>query len=269
MFTFKLNDQNELPAIGSGTNTFGKENRDYMGEINYDTSPIESAIKVGYRRFDTAISYRNEAVLALGIKQSEMPRNELFITSKLPGREGYIESREQVVAGIKSSLEALDTDYIDLYLIHRPWDDMDQVVMVWKIFEEYKQKGIFKSIGVSNFNQEQLQYLIEHSDTVPAVNQIESNPSHFNDELINYCQSQGIVVEAWGPFHKMTDHQIDVLSEIGKQYHKSWAQVLLRYQLDRGVAVIPKSHSSENQASNLDVFDFNLSDEDKLKIKVL
>ena len=269
MFTFKLNDQHELLAIGSGTNTFGKENRDYMGEINYDTTPIESAIKVGYRRFDSAISYRNEAVLSLGIKQSEIPRNELFITSKLPGREGYIESREQVVAAIQSSLTALDTDYIDLYLIHRPWDDMKQVLMVWKIFEEYQQKGIFKSIGVSNFNEEQLQYLIDHSDTVPAVNQIESNPSNFNDELIDYCQSQGIIAEAWGPFHKMSDHQIEVLTEIGKPYHKSWAQVLLRYQLDRGVAVIPKSHSSKRQASNLDVFDFTLSDDDRQKIKKL
>ncbi|NLC41892.1 MAG: aldo/keto reductase [Erysipelothrix sp.] len=269
MFTFKLNDGNELPAIGSGTNTFGKENSSYMGEINFDTTPIETAIEVGYRRFDTAISYRNEAVLALGIKNSNIARNELFITSKLPNTEEFASNREAVVKGIELSLKNLDTDYIDLYLIHHPSDDNATNLMIWEVFEEYHHNGVLKSIGVSNFNQKQLQYLMDHSKTVPAVNQIESNPNSLNDELIDFCQQHGIVPEAWGPFHGVTEQQQETLATIGKAHGKTWAQVFLRYQLDRGVAVIPKSHNQRRQASNLDVFDFTLSDEEKNTIKGL
>lgn len=269
MVTYKLNDGNQLLAIGCGTNTFGKENQEYMGNINNDTSSIESAIDVGYRRFDTAISYRNETVVALGIKRSKIERKDIFITSKLPGKEGYIDSREHVIQGIEQSLNALDTKYIDLYLIHHPWDNLEQLLIVWKVFEEYHQKGVLKSIGVSNFNEEQLLYLIENATIVPAVNQIESNPKNPNNEIINFCLEHGIVPEVWGPFHGIEDSHIKTLEEIGEKYQKNWAQVLLRYQLDRNVAIIPKSHNKERQASNLDVFDFCLSYADKIVITEL
>lgn len=269
MKKYTLNDGHHMLAIGSGTNTFGKENRSYMGEINFDTTEIEEAIKAGYRRFDTAISYRNEAVLALGIKRSQMKRSELFITSKLPGRPEYIRDRKSVEAGIASSLKSLETDYIDLYLIHHPWDNLDEMLQVWRVFEEYHDKGILKSIGVSNFNEEQLQFFVENARIKPAVNQIESNPSLWNDALIEFTKNLNVLPEVWGPFHGMTDAQKETLSTIGEKHGKSWAQVLLRYQLDRDVAMIPKSHHTERQALNLQVFDFSLTQEDRIAIRNL
>lgn len=263
---FKLNNNRKIPAIGSGTNTFGKVNHEYMAEINFDTTEIESAIRAGYRHFDTAISYRNESVLAKGIEASGINRTEFFITSKIPGKPEYYANTESVKKGIQESLDNLKTDYIDLYLIHHPWEDPEGILSMWQILEDYADQGILKSIGVSNFEQDQLEHLLNNSRIKPTVNQVESHPGNWNDALINYCHDNNIVPEAWSPLSGMTKEALSVLDEIGSIYGKSPAQIILRYQLDRGVVVIPKSHNGEHQASNLDLFDFTLTKEDRQKI---
>lgn len=264
-----LNEQTQIPIIGSGTNTFGKVGRQYQAPLNHDTSEIISAISLGYRHFDTAVSYRNESVLGLAIEESVVPREDLFITSKIPTREPYLESNAMIHEVIQGSLEALQTDYIDLYLIHKPTNNMDEMLNLWHILEEYYEKGTFKAIGVSNFHEAQLQYLIEHATTPPMVNQIESHPGHWQDDLIAFCQQRGIVVEAWGPLTNISDEAKDVLQDIGAKHEKSWAQIALKYQIQRDVVVIPKSHNPENQAANLLLFDFELTPEEIERISVL
>ncbi|MCB5951083.1 aldo/keto reductase [Enterococcus sp. BWT-B8] len=269
METIRLNTGIELPIIGSGTNTFGKENRDYMGKINGDTTEIETAITAGYRHFDTAISYRNESVVASGIAKSGIPRSKFFITSKLPGKPEYTSNEAAVQKGVEESLRTLKTDYIDLFLIHHPWNNLEEITLVWKVLEKYTDKGVLKAIGVSNFNEEQLKHLLDHSRIKPAVNQIESHPGLWNDDIIAYSLENNIVPEAWGPLTRVSPEAKKILTSIGEEYGKTWAQIILRYQLDRGVVVIPKSHNEERQKQNLDLFDFELTEEQKNKIAQL
>lgn len=186
MKTIKLNTGIEIPVIGSGTNTYGKKNRDYSAPINNDTSEIISAIEAGYRHFDTAISYRNEAVVAKALAESGLERSDFFITSKLPGDPQYTADEAAVRKGVEQSLTALNTDYIDLYLIHHPWENLAEIVATWNVLENYVDQGILKAIGVSNFNEEQLRHLLEHARIKPAVNQIQSHPGNWHDEIINY-----------------------------------------------------------------------------------
>lgn len=269
MQNVQLNTGIELPIVGSGTNTFGKVDHGYSGEINGDTTEIEDAIAVGYRHFDTAISYRNEAVLGKAIAESDLPREEFFITSKIPGKPEYTENRGAIEAAIQSSLDALQTDYIDLYLVHHPWDNLDEIISVWKVLEDYVDKGVFKAIGVSNFDEEQLAYVIRNARIKPAVNQVQSHPGLWNHEIIEYGQEQGVVAEAWGPLSRISDEAKDALEVIGDKYDKSWAQVILRYQIQRNVIVIPKSHNKERQQQNLELFDFELTAPEQVAISQL
>lgn len=259
METIKLNTGISIPVIGSGTNTFGKENYDYMGAINNDLTELEQAIALGYRHFDTAIMYRNEKVVGNAISKSGIDRKEFFITSKIPGEKEFYQSTKHIENGIKSSLEALNTDYIDLYLIHHPWDNKDEIMSMWRVLEKYVEEGFLKAIGVSNFNKEQLKDLVNSAKIKPAVNQIESHPGHWNNETIEASLELSVVPEAWGPLTKISEKSKTVLNEIGKKYGKTWAQIVLRYQLDKGLIVIPKSHQKERQAQNLELFDFTLS----------
>lgn len=269
METIQLNNGLTIPVVGSGTNTFGKENREYMGTINGETTELKEAVANGYRLFDTAIAYRNEAVVAKGLKETGLGREAFFLTSKIPGEEAYYKDAAAVKEGVESSLAALDTDYIDLYLIHHPWDNLEQILAIWRVLEAFVDKGVLKAIGVSNFNQEQLGYLLEHSRIKPAVNQIESHPGNWNDAIIDFCLENHVVPEAWGPLTKVSDEAKETLSKIGAAYNKNWAQVALRYQVQRGVIVIPKSHNNERQQENLALFDFELSSEDMQKIATL
>lgn len=268
METFLLNTNAEIPVVGSGTNTFGKENHTYQGEINNDTTELRSAIQLGYRHFDTAIAYRNEAVVGKALRDSGLPLSDFFITSKIPGTKEY-RKPAAVKQAVASSLENLGVEAIDLYLIHHPWEDFAEIAAVWQVLEECVEEGKLKAIGVSNFQKLELEYLLNHSDLKPAVNQIESHPGKWNDEIIDYCQKNGIVPEAWGPLSKVSAEVREILTTIGAPYNKSWSQVILRYQYERGVVTIPKSHSAEHQAENLAVFDFQLTPEDHLRIQAL
>lgn len=269
MIVVELNTGIDIPIVGTGTNTYGKVNGDYQEDINGDTTELESAIAQGYRHIDTAISYRNESVVGDAIQKSGLARKQFFITSKLPGRPEYTKDRASVETGIQASLDALQTDYIDLYLIHHPWDSLEEMVAVWKVLEDYVEKGILKAIGVSNFNQEELQYLLDNARIAPAVNQIKSNPSNWNHELIKFSLAKEVIPEAWGPLSGVSDEAKAILTEIGERYDKTWAQIVLRYQIERGVIVIPKSHNADRQKLNLDIFDFSLSAEDRKKISAL
>lgn len=260
---FTLNNGLKIPAVGSGTNTYGKEDKNYMGAINMDTTELKSAIELGYRHFDTAIAYRNEAVIGKAVRESGIDRSEFYITSKIPGEPEYYASEAATRKGVEQSLEALDTDYIDLYLVHHPWDNNEEILAMWKVLESYVDAGKLKSIGVSNFDEKQLGYLLENARIKPAVNQIQSNPDGWNDDIIRNSTENGVYPEAWSPAKGIKAHTTPELTAIAEKYGKSLLQIIFRYQLDRGVIVIPKSHNRDRQAENLDLFDFSLTEEER------
>ena len=264
-----LNSGYVVPQLGTGTNTFGKENRDYMGKINDDTKELISAFKLGYRLIDTAVAYRNESVVGKAIIESGLPRSEFFVTSKIPHEKAFNSTDELVMQTIDNSLKALQLDYMDLYLIHWPWDDLDDIVRVWKVLQKAVELGKIKSIGVSNFNPDQLKYLYDKAIIKPAVNQFQSYPGHEQQAWIDACFDLGVTPEAYQSLTKLPDETKEVLINIGKKYDKDWNQVVLNYQVNKGLIVIPKSHSESHQLSNIDVFDFELSEEDRKTIESL
>lgn len=264
----KLNNNLEIPLIGIGTNTFGKVDNQYAAEINYDTKELDTAIQVGYRLLDTAIAYRNEEVIGLAVEKSGIKRSDFILITKLPGQVGYIQKNE-IIDAVNQSLKNLKTNYIDILLMHHPWDNNEEMLSVYQVLEEFVKKGIIKTIGVSNFNNEQLKYILDHCQIKPAINQIASYPGHWQDDLIEFNQTNGIVVQAWSPLNRVTFEMKNILQDIGKKHDKTWAQVILNYQVRRGVVVIPKSHRLEGQKENLDIFDFELSPEDINRIKNL
>lgn len=269
MQTTLLANGSKIPLIGTGTNTYGKEGNQYSGKLNGDFSALKSAIQEGYRLIDTAISYRNESGVGKTIFESGIPREEFYITTKIPSDDAYIGSRKAVEQTVLKSLENLKTDYIDLYLIHQPIDDEEKLKYTWEVLESFVDNGKIKSIGVSNFTIEMLEAVHNFARIKPAVNQIQSNPDTWNHEVIDYMLKNDIVPEAWGPLSKVTPEQRAKLAKIAENYGKNWGQVLLRYQIQRGVVVIPKSHNKDHQISNLELFDFELTKEDQFMIESL
>ncbi|WP_421377906.1 aldo/keto reductase [Bacillus salacetis] len=263
-----LNNGLKMPILGTGTNTYGKENNDYNAAVTNEIPELLSALELGYRSIDAAIMYRNEELVGRVLAESPVPREELFITTKVPADEEYISSKDATRAAIDNSLKNFQTDYLDLLLIHFPIEDKGQLKNTWEVFEEYYEAGKLKAIGVSNFGKDHLEELKEFAKVKPAVNQIQINLKEPNKDLLAVVKEEGITPVAWGPM-KAEAHQKEVLDEIGEAYKKSGAQVLLKYQIQRGVVVIPKSHNRENQASNLDLFDFELSAEDMKRIENL
>lgn len=271
MRIIELSNGLAMPVLGSGTNTFGKVDKQYSNDLREGDAKYEEmdwAIESGYRHFDTAAIYRTEPVVGGAIAKSGLPREEFFITTKLNTYEGF-KGIDWVEEEIAKSLEALETDYIDLYLLHFNWDNLEEIGQAWSVLERYYQDGVFKAIGVSNLGVKEIDYLKANYDIVPMVNQIESHPGKWQDDMIAYHQENGIVTTAWSPLRGIEGEAESVLEEIGGQYGKTPAQVVLHYQIERGVVVIPKSHNSERQAQNLDVFDFELTDEDKKRIAAL
>lgn len=263
-----LNTGDKMPIIGTGTNTYGKENNEYNGALLNDIPELRNAIELGYRSIDAAISYRNEELVGRVVAESNVPREEFFITTKIKNTEEYINSKEDIRQSIENSLKHFHTDYIDLYLIHHPIENREYFENTWMILEEYHNEGKIRNIGVSNFDESLLEEMKEFATVKPAVNQIQINLKQPNTALIEYMRKEDITPVAWGPM-KTTEGQKEVLTEIGKNYAKTWAQVLLRYQVQRGIVVIPKSHNRENQKSNLELFDFKLTDEDMKQIEKL
>lgn len=259
-----LNDDVKIEIVGSGTNTFGKKDNQYGGDLSGNTDEMEWAIENGYRHFDSAQLYNNEEVVGTAINNSSIDRGEFFITTKLNMKLSY-DSMDDVRAEIDNSLAKLQTDYVDLFLLHTPTSH-DKMLNIWSVLEDYYKRGVFKSIGVSNFDKENLDYLMEHAEVKPSVNQIKSSVNEWNNELIDVNRKHGVATVAWGPLGGIDDDAKQVLQEIGDKYGKTHTQVVLRYQIERDVIVIPKSHNKERQAQNIDVFDFELSDEDHKRI---
>lgn len=260
MEMMKLANGLKIPAIGSGTNSFAKTDGMYDGH----TDEVVSAIRAGYRFFDTAESYGNEEAVGAGIIESGVGRENIFISTKMRTRNmGQNETSwrpEDAAAAIERSLRKLKTDYIDLYLIHMPWGKPEEAREIWKVFEEYYDKGVLRSIGVSNFQTDDLKDLLEHCRIRPMVDQVKIAPGSPNTELVTFLKENDIIPMAWGPLRFDTDKTC--LQVIGEKYGKSWAQVVLRRNFQKGIVSIPKSHSFEHQKENLDIFDFELTEEE-------
>ena len=226
---------------------------------------VKKAIEVGYRHFDTAQAYFNESEIGEAIKESGIAREELFITTKVwVSSYGYEETKK----AFQESLDKLQTDYVDLYLLHQCMGD---VYSTWRAVEDLYKEGKIKAIGVCNFTQGRFTDLSLHAEIPPMVNQIEVNPFYQQEGTVEFHNEFDAVVEAWGPLAEGKDDIFNnpILSEIGKKYEKSVAQVILRWLIQRDIVVFPKSTKESRMIENADVFDFELTDEDMEKIKEL
>lgn len=254
----KLNNGIEMPWVGLGV--FRMENDEDTQQV------IEDAIAMGYRHIDTAAIYGNEEVVGKAIKNSGLPREELFITTKVWNEE---QRKDRVMAAFEESLKKLGVEYVDLYLIH--WPVPGEFIKTWKVLEEIYKSGRVKAIGVSNFKKHHLEELKQESTIVPAVNQIELHPYLIQQEDLDYSMQLGIRVEAWSPFaaNKLNLFDEKVLKDMAKKHEKSPAQIILRWDYQRGVVVIPKSSNEKRLAENIDIFDFKLSAEEMQQINAL
>jgi 2,5-diketo-D-gluconate reductase A len=226
---------------------------------------VYDAIMAGYRLIDTAASYLNEEEVGRAIKRSDVPREELFITTKLWVQDAGYESTKKAFA---KSLERLQLDYLDLYLIHQPFGDVHGS---WRAMEELYREGKIKAIGVSNFHPDRLIDLIIHNEVIPAVNQVETHPFNQQIESAQFMKENNVQIQSWGPFAEGKNEifQNDVLVSIAEKHNKSVAQVILRWLTLRGVIAIPKSVRQERIIENFNIFDFELSQEDMEKIAAL
>lgn len=226
---------------------------------------VLDAIATGYRLIDTAAAYMNEQAVGAAIQKCGVPREELFITTKLWVQDASYEGAKRA---IETSLRNLGLDYIDLYLIHQPMGDY---IGAYRAMEEAYREGKLKAIGVCNFYPNHLADLCETVEVTPAVNQVELHPFFQQENALTLMKEYGVVPEAWGPFaegnHGIFTHP--VLTEIGKQYGKTAAQVALRWNVQRGVVVIPKSIHKNRMEQNIDIWDFQLSEEDMAQIAKL
>jgi 2,5-diketo-D-gluconate reductase A len=226
---------------------------------------VADAIEVGYRLIDTAAAYRNEEAVGRAIKQSGVPREEFFITTKLwISDTGY----ERTIAAFKRSMDRLQLDYLDLYLIHQPYGD---VYGAWRAMEELYGEGMIKAIGVSNFYPDRVMDFIVHQNVAPAVNQIETHPFHQQVATQKFLEENNIQIESWGPFAEGRNEIFsnELLKTMGEKYGKTIAQVILRWLVQRKVVVIPKSVRKDRMQENFQIFDFELSDDDMAVIATL
>ena len=252
-----LNNGIEMPILGFGVFQ--------VTDLAECERSVVDAIGTGYRLIDTAASYGNEEAVGKAIKNSGVPREELFITTKLwIQSDGY----EGTKKAFNNSLKRLQLDYLDLYLIHQPIGD---VYGEWRAMEDLYKQGSVRAIGVSNFHPDRLIDLIIHNKVVPAVNQIETHPFHQQIAAQKFLKENNVQIESWGPFAEGKNNIFhnNLLRSIGEKYNKSIAQVILRWLTQRGVVAIPKSVRKERMEENFNIFDFQLSPEDMNAIKSL
>ena len=253
--TLRLNDGREIPQLGFGV---------FQVPPAETEAAVTRALEVGYRHIDTAAAYRNEAGVARAIAAVGHDRSEVFITTKLFNDD---HGREQAQRAFAASLERLETDYVDLYLIHWPVPSEDRYVETWQALEEVHREGRARSIGVSNFNLEHLERLGHETETLPAVNQVELHPYLAQRELRAYQREHGIATEAWSPIGQGGDVLDDpAIGAIAESHGRSPAQVIIRWHLQSGNIVIPKSVTPDRIAENFRAFDFELSDAEMAQI---
>lgn len=254
MLQLTLNNGQHIPQLGLGVY---KVNQDIAVQL------VGTALNLGYRRVDTAALYDNEQEVGAAIRRSGIDRQEIYVTTKVwNNRQGYHEAKEAT----QESLDRLNIDYVDMLMIHWPAPKQNKFVETWRAFEELLETGKVRGIGVANFNIHHLEQLLEHANIVPAINQVELNPTFQQAELRAFNDSRGIATEAWAPLGraKILDHP--VLAKIASAHGKSAAQVVIRWHLQIGNLVIPKSSNPDRLAENLDVFDFVLSEADMQEI---
>ena len=259
----KLNDGNQIPAIGFGT---------YKATEEEGIEAVKNALRNGYRLIDGAAKYENEVAVGKAIKESGIPREEIFVTTKV-WREnlGY----ENTKKAFEDSLQKLNLDAVDLYLIHWPanaknfenWQEIN--AETWRAMEDLQKEGKIKSIGVSNFWVEHVEALMKTAKVKPAINQIEFHPGYWQQEVTEFCQKHGIVVEAWSPLARGKVFENEALKKIAENHGKSVSQISLRWIVQHGVVPIPKSTTEERILDNISIFDFELNSDEMKTINEL
>lgn len=251
-YTILLNNGMKIPQIGFGCAQLQESEVENI---------IHTAIEAGYRYFDTATRYENEEAVGSGLHSSGIPREELFIVSKM-----WPIFFEDPVRAIEYSLSKMNMEYFDLYLLHWPSSSESRRNHAWETLLNYQSKGIFKSIGVSNFTAEQLEKLIDRFGYTPVMNQVELHPWYPQRALCNYCRSRQIAITAWSPLFRGQISNEPLLTEIGHKYGKTAAQITLRWHIQHNNIVIPKSSNPIRIVDNRHIFDFFLTEEDMRQI---
>ncbi|MBE3606663.1 aldo/keto reductase [Campylobacter sp. RM13119] len=255
-----LNDGNKMPMLGFGV---------FQIEPNLTQKCVEDAISVGYRSIDTAQAYFNEEQTGAALRtaiEGGVKREELFVTTKI--WINNMDSETKALKSIETSLKKLGLDYLDMLLIHQPYND---IYGTWRVMKRLKDEGVLKSIGVSNFYADKVADLCENTGVVPAINQLECHPFYQREALKKVLDSYGVAFWSWASFAegKNDIFKNQILQSIGDKYGKSVAQVVLRWLIQRDILVIPKSVNVERMRENFDVFDFTLSDDDMKLISTL
>lgn len=257
---FELNNGVKIPCIGFGT---------YKSTLECGTENIKTALETGYRYFDTASFYKNEEMIAKAIEEFGIEREELFLASKVWKTEmGY----ENTKKAFQDSLGRLNTNYLDLYLIHWPlpepgYKDWKQLIAeTWKAMEELYEEGKVRAIGLSNFLPHHIESLLKTAKLMPAVNQIEFHPGHTQEMTVSYCKERNIIVQAWSPLGRTRMFENVLLKELAEKYQATPAQICIRYALQRQIIPLPKASSAERMTQNKDVFGFEIDQEDMYRI---
>jgi 2,5-diketo-D-gluconate reductase A len=252
-----LNNGQKIPQLGLGV---------YKLEAASAADLVATAIETGYRRIDTAALYLNEAEVGEGIRQSSLPREDIFVTTKIwNDRQGF----DNALVAIDESLDRLNIDYVDMLLIHWPAPKQDKFVETWAAFQHVLETGKVRGIGVSNFHPMHLHKLIAAGGAIPAINQVELHPALQQAELRAYNHSHGIATEAWSPLARGRFHNEVIIVKIAEKHGKTPTQVIIRWHIQLGNLVIPKTAHPARLLENISVFDFALDDADMAEIATL
>lgn len=256
--SYILNDGHRIPAVGLGT---------YQIRGGQGLDQILTAIQDGYRLLDTSTNYDSEGIVGEAIRRSGIPRADFFVTTKLPGKYHHY---EDALMMIQESLYRMGLDYFDLYLIHWPLPKRGLYVEAWQALVTAQKMGLIRSIGVSNFEPEHLDKIIEETGVTPAVNQIEIHPYWVQERMVKENKERGILTEAWSPLGRGSDAlREEIVQNLAKKYEKEPAQIILRWHYQRGILPIPKSRNLIHQRENLAIFDFELTQEEIKQINQL